>query len=174
MSLNRVRTPCIGVCSTTFGDTVCRGCKRFLHEIVDWNRYTEAQKTLVWQRLDQLLCTVVGNYIEVVDAPRLAQQLAFQNIRQQPQLSPPGWVPELLKAAGQKPIAWEDFGLRFVSPDVDLAPRQLYDRISAEAYALAEAHYDRNHRRPGIRLSLLMKELAARDTSPGEAGDIQS
>lgn len=161
MSLNRVRTPCIGVCSTTFGDTVCRGCKRFLHEIVDWNRYSEAQKMLVWQRLDLLLSTVVGNYLEVVDATRLAEQLAFQNIRQQPQLSPAGWVPELLKAAGQRALRWEDFGLRPVGADTGLAPRQLYDRISAEVYALAEAHYDRNHRRPGMRLSQLLQDLSA-------------
>ena len=165
MSLNRVRTPCIGVCSTTFGDTVCRGCKRFLHEIVDWNRYSDAQKMLVWQRLDLLLCTVVGNYLDVVDAARLSEQLAFQNIRQQPQLSPPGWVPELLKAAGQKVLLWEDFGLRYTSPETGLTPRQLYDRISAEVYALAEAHYDRNHRRPGMRLSQLLRDLSG-DGSP--------
>lgn len=165
MSLNRVRTPCIGVCSTTFGDTVCRGCKRFLHEIVDWNRYSDAQKMLVWQRLDLLLCTVVGNYLEVVDATRLAEQLAFQNIRQQPQLSPAGWVPELLKAAGQRALRWEDFGLRPVGVDTGLTPRQLYDRISAEVYALAEAHYDRNHRRPGMRLSQLLQDLSG-DGSP--------
>ena len=169
MSLNRVRTPCIGVCSTTFGDTVCRGCKRFLHEIVDWNRYSEAQKMLVWQRLDLLLCTVVGNYLEVVDATRLAEQLAFQNIRQQPQLSPAGWVPELLKAAGPRALLWEDFGLRPVGQDTGLTPRQLYDRISAEVYALAEAHYDRNHRRPGMRLSQLLQDLSgdgSSDTQP--------
>lgn len=165
MSLNRVHTPCIGVCSTTFGDTVCRGCKRFLHEIVDWNRYSDAQKMLVWQRLDLLLCTVVGNYLEVIDAARLSEQLTFQNIRQQPQLSPPGWVPELLKAAGQRVLPWEDFGLRYTSPETGLTPRQLYDRISAEVYALAEAHYDRNHRRPGMRLSQLLQDLSG-DGSP--------
>ncbi|MEM9624509.1 MAG: DUF1289 domain-containing protein, partial [Pseudomonadota bacterium] len=33
------RTPCVGICSTTYGDLVCRGCKRFAHEIVQWNAY---------------------------------------------------------------------------------------------------------------------------------------
>ena len=160
MSLSRVRTPCIGVCSTTFGDTVCRGCKRFLHEIVDWNRYTEEQKNIVWQRLDQLLCTVVDNYVQVEDAGLLGEALAYQNIRQQPQLSPPGWVPELLKAAGHQPLDWQRFGLRYCGPDNALTPRQLYDRISAEVHALAVAHYDRNHRLPGARLTRLLAELA--------------
>lgn len=160
MSTSSVRTPCIGVCSTTFGDTVCRGCKRFLHEIVDWNRYTEAQKAIIWQRLDSLLGTVVSNYFQVTDAELLAQQLAFQNIRRQPQLSPTGWVPELLKAAGQKTLDWPTFGLRYLG-DPALLPRQLYDRISAEVYALAQAHYDRNHRLPGMRLKQLLANLAA-------------
>src|SRR5690606_40529736 len=124
-----------------------------LHEIVDWNRYSDAQKMLVWQRLDLLLCTVVGNYLDVVDAARLSEQLAFQNIRQQPQLSPPGWVPELLKAAGQKVLQWEDFVLRYTSPVTGLTPRQLYYHISAEVYALAEAIDNLNQSSPSMKHS---------------------
>ena len=48
MAVNRIRTPCIGVCSTVFGDTVCRGCRRFSHEVVNWNAYTDEQKTIVY------------------------------------------------------------------------------------------------------------------------------
>lgn len=164
MSLSRVKTPCIGVCSTTFGDTVCRGCKRYLHEIVDWNRYTEAQKALVWQRLDLLLRTVVSNYVQVDDAALLEQQLAFQNIRRQAELSPHGWVPELLKAAGSTALNWPTYGLRFIgtSPDTqaDIAPRKLYDQISEEVHALAVAHYDRNHQLPRRRLEDLLAGIA--------------
>ena len=168
MSLNRVKTPCIGVCSTTFGDTVCRGCKRYLHEIVDWNRYTEAQKALVWQRLDLLLRTVVSNYVLVDDAQLLEEQLAFQNIRRQPQLSPQGWVPELLKAAGVKPLDWSSYGLTFIASPTDasanMAPRDLYDHISADVHALAVAHYDRNHRLPQNRLADLLAELTVEES----------
>ena len=39
-----VKTPCIGVCSTGIGDSVCRGCKRFSHEVIDWNSYSQEQK----------------------------------------------------------------------------------------------------------------------------------
>lgn len=159
MTTTTIRTPCIGVCSTTFGDTVCRGCKRFLHEIVDWNRYTEAQKTLVWQRLNSLLRTVMGNYFVVQDAALLAEQLAFQNIRRQPQLTPEGWLPELLKAAGSRTLDWDAFGVLYLGPTT-LTPRALYDQISAEVYALAQAHYDRNHRMPGLRLQQLLANLA--------------
>ena len=40
MHKKRSSTPCLGICSTTFGDEVCKGCKRFAHEIVSWTKYS--------------------------------------------------------------------------------------------------------------------------------------
>lgn len=34
-----IKTPCVGLCSTVYGDLVCRGCKRFHHEVIHWNGY---------------------------------------------------------------------------------------------------------------------------------------
>ena len=65
------RTPCIGVCSTTYGDLVCRGCKRFAHEVVGWNSFADAQRHVVWMRLNRLLAESVRAYITVVDEQRL-------------------------------------------------------------------------------------------------------
>ena len=48
------RTPCVGICSTTYGDLVCRGCKRFAHEIVQWNGYDELQQDAVRDRLQRV------------------------------------------------------------------------------------------------------------------------
>ena len=48
-------TPCAGRCSTVFGDSVCRGCRRFNHEVIQWNTYTPEQHTAVWKRLDAQL-----------------------------------------------------------------------------------------------------------------------
>lgn len=163
MSLSRAKTPCIGVCSTTFGDTVCRGCKRFLHEIVDWNRYTEEQKTLVWKRLDQLLQTVVQNYVEILDADKLQRMLTFQNIRQQPQLSPYGWLPELFKAAGNRQLSWADYGLLMLKAEDGADPQALYEQISSDVHTLAQAHYDRCHRLPHARLVELLALTAPQE-----------
>ena len=67
------RTPCIGICSTTYGDLVCRGCKRYAHEIVGWNGYRDAQRDLVWARLHALLAQSVRVYLRVVDEALLLQ-----------------------------------------------------------------------------------------------------
>ena len=53
MQLNK-RTPCVGICSTTYGDLVCRGCKRFAHEIVQWNSYDATQQDAVRERLTRI------------------------------------------------------------------------------------------------------------------------
>ena len=153
-------TPCIGICSTTFGDTVCRGCKRFLHEVVEWNGYSEAEKTLVWQRLDQLLALVVGNYI-TVDSPALLETaLLAQNLRCQAQFSPPARVPELLRAAGSRHPAYADFGLTALPAALDHdSGRALYDTISQEFHALSLAHYERSFLQP-MRIRALIRETA--------------
>ena len=39
---------------TTYGDEVCRGCKRFQHEVIQWNSYSDQQKEIVWNRLEAL------------------------------------------------------------------------------------------------------------------------
>ena len=62
-----VKTPCIGVCSTVFGDEVCRGCKRFQNEVIDWNGYEDSQKTAVLTRLESLKTQIMQSKITIVD-----------------------------------------------------------------------------------------------------------
>ena len=49
----RSSTPCLGICSTTFGDEVCKGCKRFAHEIVGWTKYSLEEREIVNDRLEK-------------------------------------------------------------------------------------------------------------------------
>lgn len=44
-----------GVVQQFFGDQVCRGCRRFNHEVIQWNTYTAEQRLAVWKRLDDQL-----------------------------------------------------------------------------------------------------------------------
>lgn len=36
--------PCIGFCSTTYGDLVCRGCYRNLNQVLHWTRLSVDEK----------------------------------------------------------------------------------------------------------------------------------
>jgi len=71
MEIDRRATPCVGICSTTYGDLVCRGCKRFAHEIVAWNSYGTDQHDRVWRRLSELRDAATAMYVEIVDGNRL-------------------------------------------------------------------------------------------------------
>ena len=143
MPVKPVGTPCIGVCSTTFGDLVCRGCKRYLHEIVDWNRYDESEKQLVWQRLDTLLSLVVSHYFRIDDTDLLDAAMAAQNLRCQPELSAAARLPELLRAAGPRMLDWRAFGITPTPLAAGQPARSLYEKISVEFHALSAAHYER-------------------------------
>ena len=63
--LERRRTPCIGVCSTTYGDLICRGCKRFSHEVVGWNGYTKTQQNVIWKRLRKLQVQAIESILQI-------------------------------------------------------------------------------------------------------------
>lgn len=143
VTLPRVRTPCIGVCSTGIGDTVCRGCKRFQHEVIDWNAYSEAEKRIVDTRLANFLSQSVANHLRVVDADLLRWQLEVQQIRFNASHDEYCWLFSLLKAGARQITDTRQFG--FVrQPDFaedDLA--SIRDHIDRAFWLLSTAHYER-------------------------------
>ena len=81
--MKRRPTPCVGICSTTFGDLVCRGCKRFSHEIVDWNSYDDSQKEIIWERLEKIKEQVVGQIVKRKDEKLFESAIEAQKINEQ-------------------------------------------------------------------------------------------
>jgi predicted Fe-S protein YdhL (DUF1289 family) len=143
--LPRVRTPCIGVCSTGIGDSVCRGCKRFAHEVIHWNGYSEAQKRIVDGRLAQFLAQCVANRLRITDRALLAWQLQTQQIRHDPDHDPYCWLFALLKAgAGQIDDA-AAFGFEVLPSHAGRSLSELREEIDRDFYALSCAHYERYH-----------------------------
>jgi predicted Fe-S protein YdhL (DUF1289 family) len=45
------QSPCVGVCSTTFGDDICFGCKRSYDEVIRWNIMSDEEKHSINARL---------------------------------------------------------------------------------------------------------------------------
>ena len=131
------RTPCVGVCSTTYGDLVCRGCKRFAHEIVGWNGYQEPQRQLVWVRLEDLLAQSVRAHLRVADVS-LLRRAAADDVQDAAVRSPEALAVEVLRARHD---ALDACGL--VPRDADAADRRtLLAAIDREFYARSRAHYE--------------------------------
>ena len=144
------RTPCIGVCSTTYGDLVCRGCKRFAHEVVGWNGFADNQQHVVWERLNRLLAESVRAYVTVVDEQRLrsvapnrvadadalpVEVVAFRTMRAHP-------LP--LAALGLAAREREGLAPREREPTDGSAEatRETVRRIDAEFYTRSRAYYE--------------------------------
>jgi predicted Fe-S protein YdhL (DUF1289 family) len=140
---NPVKTPCIGVCSTGIGDSVCRGCKRFSHEVIDWNSYTAAQKAAVDGRLSGFLSQCVSNRIRVIDRNLLQWQLNVQQIRYAEHHDEYCWAFSLLKAGAGQIVDTRRYGFEVDFRYRNLPLVELRESIDQEFYTLSEAYYDR-------------------------------
>lgn len=108
----KIKTPCVGRCSTIYGDVVCRGCKRYCHEIIDWNSYTVEQRYAVIMRLDTLLTPLVEKHFELFDESLLRQQMEKRGIRFLVEQSPYCWAYNLLVKGAAHIKQLEKYGLR--------------------------------------------------------------
>lgn len=138
-----VRTPCIGVCSTGIGDSVCRGCKRFEHEVINWNGYTAAQKYAIDLRLAKLLSDAVSRRMQVNSPDLLRQQLSMQQIRYAEWRNEYCWLYELLRAGATQIIEPEEYGFSVHRLFQRYSLAQLRDQVDEEFYALSVAHFER-------------------------------
>lgn len=138
-----VKTPCVGVCSTGIGDSVCRGCKRFAHEVIDWNAYNQSEKRLIVERLARFLDQVVSYYLEVVDERLLLEQIRHQQIRFREEQSPCTWVFDLLKAGATQIQDLRPYGLRLAAGGQGMTLAAIRDAIDRDFYTLSCAHYER-------------------------------
>lgn len=143
MSSQRIKTPCVGLCSTVYGDLVCRGCKRFHHEVVSWNRYGDEEKRAVLSRLEVLLAQVMMAKLEVFDAPLLRSQLEQRQIRFVPEQSPYCWAYQLIARGSRMINQVEAYGLALLPEFRGWPLPELRDAIDKEFFILSEAHYER-------------------------------
>jgi len=143
MSNQSIKTPCVGLCSTVYGDTVCRGCKRFHHEVIHWNGYNDDEKRAVWLRLEQLLVQVMTAKLEVFDIERLRQQLEQRKIRYVAHQSEYCWAYQLIARGARVIRELEAYGLVLLPEFRDWELPELRDAIDTEFFLLSEAHYQR-------------------------------
>ena len=86
------KTPCVGRCSTVYGDPICRGCKRFINEVSFWNQLQIEQKTAIWQRLERLADRIIPQFVEILDTAQLKKFLEHHAIRYPAHLSATSWA----------------------------------------------------------------------------------
>jgi predicted Fe-S protein YdhL (DUF1289 family) len=139
-----VRTPCIGICSTTsLGDLICRGCKRFNTEVIHWNSYTEEQKRAVQARINLLTTQIMQGRFRIVSQQKLEQVLQDYRIFYDPDLSPYFWLHQLLQKHLHRLGSLDEAGVALQFDYLGRDVRDVLVEINDDLQVLSEAHHER-------------------------------
>ncbi|EJP72264.1 MAG: Fe-S protein [SAR86 cluster bacterium SAR86A] len=136
----RSSTPCLGICSTTFGDEVCKGCKRFAHEIVSWTKYSQGEREIVNDRLEKFKIQILQHRFAITDKNLFESMLEEKAINFNHSLDPLTWIFDLFRAAGSQTFDISNFGIKSL---VQFNPKTIRDEINNELLELSEAHHER-------------------------------
>lgn len=138
-----VTTPCVGICSTVFGDVVCRGCKRYASEIIDWNGYSQDQKQAVDARLQAHLTQILADKIQIEDEQAFKFALEDHRIRYMKNRPAQCWVNDVLRTNVLEEHGFELFALTVADEFKALSVAQFRDLVDNELLALSQAHHER-------------------------------
>jgi len=140
--MKTVKTPCVGICSTVFGDEVCRGCKRFIHEVIDWNGYSNHQKQLVKNRLELLAEQVLTSKVLINDRVQFLASLTLAEISHEQ--SDPSLIIEFMRKAAKQIDDFSNHGLKILADYQHYPPVELKQLIDDEIHLLSTATYQKN------------------------------
>ncbi len=143
MRKNRSSTPCIGICSTTFGDDVCKGCKRFSHEITSWGKFSNDERAFVNRRLEQFKSTLLEEKFTIIDGDLFESKMNEFSINYNGSLEPITWIFDLLRASVSKDLNLDDFGIEIKPEFSNLSLVEIRKLINDEMLQLSEAHYSK-------------------------------
>jgi len=142
--MKNIRTPCIGICSTTsLGDAVCRGCKRYSFEVINWNSYTDAEKLAVLGRVEKLNVQILEHRFKVLSTDKLQKGLQRFKVPFDETLSPYCWLHNFLKRCHDEVDSLETFGVEINPEFQHLTIAELSGQVEKEILTLCEAHFAR-------------------------------
>ena len=139
--VNRTRTPCVGICSTTYGDDVCRGCKRFSFEVINWNSFKPEERESVWKRLEKLKSQIMASRLKVFDPIKLEESIKHFQLKIKDDLNDLSKAFELIKQVSESFNNLDEFGIDIFEKNKSLAT--LKEEIENELYTLSKAHYEK-------------------------------
>jgi predicted Fe-S protein YdhL (DUF1289 family) len=140
-SSERTRTPCVGICSTTYGDDVCRGCKRFIHEVINWNSFNPEEKESVWKRLEKLKTLIMQSKISIINETLMEEKIEELQLKINSDLNSLSKAFEIVKLTSKSFDDLNEFGIEIVNKNVSLI--DLKEEIEKELYDLSMAHFNR-------------------------------
>lgn len=141
MTQKKLLTPCVGRCSTVFGDNVCRGCRRYDKEVIEWNKYSAEIQDAVWRRLDLQLDKIIVQFFPNHEILKIDAFIQSNRIKSLESASLGRKLYLVLKTCQKRPSAINDAGLG-ISKDL-IQP--IWEDFEKRMLTLAKAEYEIAH-----------------------------
>jgi uncharacterized protein len=138
LPLQKVETPCVGICSTIYGDNICRGCFRSMQEVVDWNAYTPEQKLIILERLNKQITEITASKLTIVDAKLLKAQCQQHRIKIREEFTPYTWAHALLREGLHEIKDISKYGVAIHEEFAHLSLAKLIELIDDELFTTIE------------------------------------
>lgn len=138
MKYKNLETPCIGICSTIYGDEVCRGCKRSSDEVITWNISPPQRKAEILERLERLTTEATAKKLEITDPDLLKARLQETHIRFREAFSAYCWAYNLLRSEADKITDIASYGIAIKPEYRHLDMRQLINAIDDDLYQTSQ------------------------------------
>ena len=148
-------TPCAGRCSTVFGDLVCRGCRRFNHEVIQWNTYSAEQRLMVWKRLDSQLDQILVPLLPSANVQQIEGFLHSKHVRVLDSATVGRKLYHALKLCEKNKHLAAHSGLGIVDTQV----KPIWDQFERSVLALAKASYELAWLRADAMRSSVLRSL---------------
>lgn len=138
-----VKTPCVGVCSTGLGDRVCRGCNRFTHEVIDWNKYTPHQKRMIQTRLQGLCHQVCSYWLKILSSMVLKRAAINNSLVIEQHYTDYNIAYQLLRKSSSRFTHLGELGLAARNATLASKPTAALATIEEHLYSFSVSHYQR-------------------------------
>lgn len=133
-----LKSPCVGLCSTIYGDIVCRGCFRHYEDIIHWNTFAPQNKLPILSQLNTLITRILQESIEITDAALLEKKCLQHHVKIRKEWSPYTWAHSLLRAGIGKIKTPKKFGF-FILPHLqNLSTAALIEHLDDLIFAQQE------------------------------------
>lgn len=134
---SKTETPCIGICSTIYGDQICRGCLRNFQEVIDWNTYPDSKKTSILIALENQIVNVMQDKFEIINAELLKQKCNQFQVKIRIDQNPLTWAHALVRDGINRIRDVEKYGIKIKPAYATLRLPKLIELIDDEIFAAA-------------------------------------
>ncbi|GJM13840.1 MAG: DUF1289 domain-containing protein [Pseudohongiella sp.] len=122
---------------------MCRGCKRYSFEVINWNGYDDEAKAAVMSRIERLNTQILEGKLRIFSVPNLRAGLERFQIPFDDSLSPYCWLHNLLKKGHSRMESLEEYGVYALGSYAGMSLAQLCEIIENDLLLLSEAHHAR-------------------------------